>query len=122
MSVHDGIPKGRGRLEGKVALVMGGGSIEPGWGNGKAAAVLFAVEGAKVLVVDSRIGAAEETVGIIEKAGGNAIAAAGDATSELDVARIVETCMSKLGRIDVLHNNVGGQGSGRALDTITVDD
>ena len=122
MSVHDGIPKGRGRLEGKVALVMGGGSIEPGWGNGKAAAVLFAVEGAKVLVVDSRIGAAEETVGIIEKAGGNAIAAAGDATSELDVARIVETCMSKLGRIDVLHNNVGGKGSGRALDTITVDD
>ena len=122
MSVHDVIPKGRGRLEGKVALVMGGGSIEPGWGNGKAAAVLFAVEGAKVLVVDSRIEAAEETAGIIEKAGGTAIAASGDATSEKDVARIVETCMSKLGRIDVLHNNVGGQGAGRALNTITVDD
>ncbi len=122
MSVHDGIPRGRGRLEGKVALVMGGGSIEPGWGNGKATAVLFAVEGAKVLIVDNRIEAAEETVGIIEKAGGTALAAACDATSEKDVERVVKTCISKLGRIDVLHNNVGGQGSGRALDTITVDD
>ena len=54
IGAHDGIPKGRGRLEGKVALVMGGGSILPGWGNGKAAAVLFAIEGAKVFVVDHR--------------------------------------------------------------------
>ena len=124
---HDGIPKGRGRLQGKVALVMGGSSILPGWGNGKAAAVLFAVEGAKVFVVDHREAAAEETVGIIEQAGGHAIAAAGDAAYEKDVARVVAACLvaaclAKLGRIDVLHNNVGGQGTGHALETITLDD
>ena len=122
IGAHDGIPKGRGRLEGKVALVMGGGSILPGWGNGKAAAVLFAIEGAKVFVVDLRKAAAEETVDIIEQAGGHAVAAAGDATSEKDVARVVAACLAKLGRIDVLHNNVGGQGTGRALETITLDD
>ena len=122
IGAHDGIPKGRGRLEGKVALVMGGGSILPGWGNGKAAAVLFAIEGAKVFVVDHRKAAADETVDIIEQAGGHAVAASGDATSEKDVARVVAACLAKLGRIDVLHNNVGGQGSGRALDTITLDD
>ena len=116
------IPKGRGRLAGKVALVMGGGSIMPGWGNGKAAAVLFAVEGAKVFVVDARKEAAEETARIIERAGGTAFSAAGDVTAEKDVARVVKSCISKFGRIDVLHNNVGGQGTGRALDTITLDD
>jgi NAD(P)-dependent dehydrogenase (short-subunit alcohol dehydrogenase family) len=119
MSAHQDIPKGRGRLEGKVALVMGGGSILPGWGNGKAAAVLFAVEGAEVCVVDSRKEAAEETAAIIEKAGRKAIVAAGDATSEGDVARVVKTCLSKLGRIDVLHNNVGiggGDAGPTALD------
>ena len=122
MSEHVGIPKGRGRMDGKVVLVMGGGSIMPGWGNGKAAAVLYAVEGAKLLVVDARKDAAEETAEIIEQAGGHAIAMAGDAALEKDVARVVKSCVAKLGRIDVLHNNVGGQGTGRALDTITLDD
>ena len=116
------IPKGRSRLEGKTALVMGGGSILPGWGNGKAAAALFAVEGAKVCVVDWRKEAAEETAHLIEQAGGTAIAHSGDATSEKDVKRIVAATKKAFGRIDVLHNNVGGQGSGRMLDTITVDD
>ena len=62
MAQHDlsSIPKGRGRLDGKVALVIGGGSILPGWGNGKAAAVLYAIEGARVLVVDNRAAAAQE--------------------------------------------------------------
>ena len=122
MSEHSDIPKGRGRMDGKVVLVMGGGSILPGWGNGKAAAVLYAVEGAKVVVVDARNEAAQETADVIEKAGGQAIGLAGDAASETDVARVVESCMTKHGRIDVLHNNVGGQGAGRALDTITVPD
>ena len=116
------VPKGRGRLDGKVAIVMGGGSILPGWGNGKAAAVLYAVEGAKVLVVDNRESAARETVEIIEQAGGQATAAAGDVTSEADVARIVKQCLSSYGRVDVLHNNVGGQGTGRRLSNMTLDD
>jgi len=73
-------------------------------------------------IAAARKEAAEETVDIIEKAGGQAITAAGNATSEKDVARVVKTCLSKLGRVDVLHNNVGGQGTGRALDTITLED
>ncbi len=116
------IPKGRGRLDGKVAIVVGGGSILPGWGNGKAAAVLYAIEGAKVLVVDNRREAADETVEIIAKAGGTASAAAASAVDERDVTRFVELCVSTYGRVDVLHNNVGGQGTGRSLDNITLDD
>jgi NAD(P)-dependent dehydrogenase (short-subunit alcohol dehydrogenase family) len=116
------IPTGRGRLEGKVAIVVGGGSILPGWGNGKAAAVLYAVEGAKVLVVDNRREAADETVEIIKAAGGVASAAAASAVDERAVAQFVEQCVSTYGRVDVLHNNVGGQGTGRSLDNITLDD
>lgn len=116
------IPKGRGRLEGKVAIVVGGGSVLPGWGNGKAAAVLFAVEGAKVLVVDRKQELAEETAEIIMGVGGAAAAIAADATSESDVADLVKVCLDRWGRIDVLHNNVGGQGSGRTLENITVAD
>ena len=54
------------RLRGKVALVVGAGSIGPGWGNGKATAVAFAREGAQVLCADINLTAAEETVGIIK--------------------------------------------------------
>jgi len=122
MTIPAELPQGRTRLAGKVALVVGGGSIGPGWGNGKAAAVLYALEGAKVLVVDLRREAAEDTVGIIAGAGGTAAAAVGDATDEAAVAGFVKSCTDTYGRIDVLHNNVGGQGTGRSLKTITVAD
>ena len=65
-----GIPEKGRRVAGRVALVTGAGSIGPGWGNGKAAAVLYACEGAKVFAVDNRLEAAEETRTIIEDAGG----------------------------------------------------
>ncbi|MGE3244900.1 MAG: SDR family NAD(P)-dependent oxidoreductase [Beijerinckiaceae bacterium] len=113
---------GRNRLAGKVALVAGGGSIGPGWGNGKAAAVLYAREGAKVAVCDWRTEAAQETVDIIRENGGQAIALAGDATREDDVARIVAGTVAAFGRIDVLHNNVGGSGTGKHLGDMTLDD
>lgn len=113
---------GRGRLNDKVAVVMGAGSIGEGWGNGKAAAVVFAREGAKVLVVDYRADAAEETVAIIRQQGGTAKSCIADATSERDVARVFETCIGEFGRVDVLHNNVGGQGTGRAISNITLSD
>lgn len=116
------IPQGKGRMAGKTILVMGGGSVLPGWGNGKAAAVLYAVEGGKVLVVDSKREAAEETAGIITAAGGTAAALAADATSEADVAAAIAHCTATFGRLDVLHNNVGGSGTGRSLDDITLDD
>jgi NADP-dependent 3-hydroxy acid dehydrogenase YdfG len=113
---------GRGRLAGKVALVIGGGSIGAGWGNGKAAAVVYAREGAKVAVVDLREAAALETVDIIRAANGEAIALSGDMVSETDVARVVASVIEAWGRIDVLHNNVGGSGTGKSLANITLED
>ena len=61
----------RGRVAGRAVLVTGAGSIGPGWGNGKAAAVLYAREGARVLCVDHRLAAAEETRDIVEGEGGD---------------------------------------------------
>jgi len=113
---------GRDRLKGKVALVIGGGSIGEGWGNGKAAAFVYAREGARVVVVDLRLEAAEETVALIHQAGGEAIALSGDMTKEDDVAGVVEETVRLYGRIDVLHNNVGGSGTGKHLGNITLED
>ncbi len=96
-----------GRLEGKAALVMGAGSIGPGWGNGKAAAALFAREGAQVYCVDIDEDAARETAEIILGEGGDAAHGQADVADSADVARVVASCLDRFGRIDVLHNNVG---------------
>jgi NAD(P)-dependent dehydrogenase (short-subunit alcohol dehydrogenase family) len=95
------------RLTDKVALVMGAGSSGPGWGNGKAAAVLFAREGAHVFAVDISGEAAAETCSIISAEGGRCEALVADATSSDDISRIVGAVMDRVGRIDILHNNVG---------------
>ncbi len=97
-----------GRLEGKVAVVVGAGQT-PGEtiGNGRATAILFAREGARVVAVDLRIASAEETVTMIEKEGGVATAVEADATNEDDCRAVVAGCLELHGRIDVLHNNVG---------------
>jgi NAD(P)-dependent dehydrogenase (short-subunit alcohol dehydrogenase family) len=113
---------GRNRLEGKVAIVTGAGSIGDGWGNGKAAAYVYAKEGAKTFCVDFRLEAAEQTVKQIEAIGGEAIAYAADVTDEAAVNAMVDACMEAWGHVDILHNNVGGQGVGRSLETITVED
>jgi NAD(P)-dependent dehydrogenase (short-subunit alcohol dehydrogenase family) len=96
-----------GRLEDKVALITGVGSIGPGWGNGKATAVLFAREGAKVFGVDLNPDAANETRGIIEGEGGVCATHAADVSRAESVQAMVEACMAAFGRIDVLVNNVG---------------
>jgi len=101
-----------GRLEGKVAFVGGAGSSGEGWGNGKAAAVLFAREGAKVFAVDVKPQAAEETRALIAGEGGTATAWTADLTESADVARAVEGCLAAYGRIDVLLNNVGASAPG----------
>lgn len=97
-----------GRLADKVAIVIGGGQT-PGEtiGNGRATAVLFAREGAQVLVVDRRFASAEETVAQIASEGGSAIAHEADATNEAACAELVARAAERFGRIDVLHNNVG---------------
>jgi NAD(P)-dependent dehydrogenase (short-subunit alcohol dehydrogenase family) len=101
-------PSREGRLEGKVAIVMGGGQT-PGdtIGNGRATAILFAREGAHVLVVDQRLDSAQDTVDMIEKEGNKATAVEADATKDQACAALVKNCLDRHGRIDVLHNNVG---------------
>jgi NAD(P)-dependent dehydrogenase (short-subunit alcohol dehydrogenase family) len=95
------------RLKGKIALVVGAGSIGPGWGNGKATPVAFAREGAKIFCADINLAAAEETAGIIRSEGGEAMAHRADVSKAADVKAMIEGCVSAYGRIDVLDNNVG---------------
>jgi len=96
-----------GRLEDKVAIVSGAGSIGPGWGNGKAVACLFAQEGARVLALDLNMAAAEETCQLIAQQGGVAEPMTTNVTNEEQVKTAVNRCIELFGRIDVLHNNVG---------------
>lgn len=95
------------RLEGKVAIVFGAGSVGPGWGNGKATATLFARQGARVVCVDIDRDAAQATVDIITGEGGHASAAACDVTRSDAVLAVVDEVIAGHGQIDVLHNNVG---------------
>jgi NAD(P)-dependent dehydrogenase (short-subunit alcohol dehydrogenase family) len=95
------------RLKGKTAIVFGAGSSGPGWGNGKAAAVAYAREGAQVACIDLVSAAAEETAAIIASEGGTAVAAAADVTDLWSIEDAVATTMAAFGRIDILHNNVG---------------
>jgi NAD(P)-dependent dehydrogenase (short-subunit alcohol dehydrogenase family) len=95
------------RLAGKTAMVIGAGSVGPGWGNGKATAVLFAREGARVFCVDLNEAAARETAGIIRGEGGEAEPFRADASRAADVEHAVAACLKRFGRIDVLDNNVG---------------
>jgi NAD(P)-dependent dehydrogenase (short-subunit alcohol dehydrogenase family) len=96
-----------GRLQDKIALVVGAGSIGRGWGNGKATAFLFAREGAKVVCADVNEDAANETVQIIRQENGMANAVCADVTSHDDIRHMVEACMDVYGRIDVVDYNVG---------------
>jgi NAD(P)-dependent dehydrogenase (short-subunit alcohol dehydrogenase family) len=95
------------RLKDKVAIVTGAGSIGPGWGNGKATAVLFAREGAKVFAIDINLGAVEETKAIIDAEGGRCAIRAMDVSKASDVKSMVDSCLDTYSRIDILHNNVG---------------
>src|ERR1700753_1638614 len=104
------------RLKGRVAMVVGAGSIGPGWGNGKATAVTFAREGAQVFYVDRNPAAAEETVGIITKEGGKAVAFTADVSKAAEVEAMVAACVKAYGRIDVLDNNVGIAEVGSVVD------
>ncbi|HIF71727.1 MAG TPA: SDR family oxidoreductase [Dehalococcoidia bacterium] len=96
------------RLENKVAIVAGA-SQTPGstMGNGRAAAVLFARESAKMLAVDRDLDSANQTVEIIGNEGGCAYAFKADVTNEVTLKRAVADCMTRWNRLEVLHNNVG---------------
>jgi NAD(P)-dependent dehydrogenase (short-subunit alcohol dehydrogenase family) len=105
------------RLAGKVAIVTGAGSRGPGLGNGKACAMLFAREGARVLCVDQVADRAEETVKLIHGEGGQARAFAADVTKTADCRAMVAAATDTWGGLDVLHNNVGIESRKDLLET-----
>lgn len=105
-----------GRLDRKVALITGAGCVGPGWGNGRAAAVLFAREGAKVFAVDKNPDSMTETLARVRDAGGTIECHQCDVTDGAQVAAMVAACRQAFGRIDILVNNVGGSAPGGAAE------
>ena len=103
-------------LEGRVAIVTGAGSVGPGWGNGKATAVLLAREGASVFLIDVVRAAAAETEGIIAGEGGTSVAHRCDMLAADEVEHAVQACMARFGAVDILVNNVGGSHPGTPAD------
>ncbi len=99
-------------LSGKVTVVTGAGSVGPGWGNGKAMAVLFARQGAKVFGIDVNTDAAALTGEIIQGEGGTFAAHRCDMLAADDVRAAMDACVDRFGRIDILVNNVGGSAPG----------
>lgn len=109
------------RLAGKVAIITGAGSVGPGFGTGKAAAILFAREGAKVALVDSVAERAEETRAIIAAEGGDAFVFQADITSSSDCQATVAETVRRYGRLDILNNNVGWALKGSVVDVSEED-
>jgi NAD(P)-dependent dehydrogenase (short-subunit alcohol dehydrogenase family) len=102
-------------LTGRVAIVAGAGSVASGWGNGRATAVLLSRQGASVLLVDLVEAAATETARIIEDEGGTCATLRCDMTDSTSVRAMIECCVSRFSRIDILVNNVGGSEPGDAV-------
>jgi NAD(P)-dependent dehydrogenase (short-subunit alcohol dehydrogenase family) len=104
-------------LDGKVAIVTGGGAPDDGIGNGRAAAILLARSGAKVLVVDIDGEAADQTVKMIEAEGGTALPFVADVSDESQCKMVVDRAVVAFRRLDLLDNNVGIGGRGTVVDT-----
>lgn len=104
-----------GRLQDKVAIVTGAGCATSGWGNGRAAAVIFAREGAHVFAVDHKAESMVKTLELAREIGGHEVRShVCDVTRATDVAAMVAACLAVFGRIDILVNNVGGSAPGGA--------
>ncbi len=101
-----------GRLENRIAIVTGAGSVGAGWGNGRATAWRFAQEGARVFAVDLDAAALDDTVALVRKEGGCITPMTADVTDSDAVSGLVQACIGTYGRIDILVNNVGGSRKG----------
>src|SRR5258708_37675277 len=106
-------PEGDAGLTGKVAIVSGGGAVGDGIGNGRAAAILLARAGTRVLVADLDIKLAERTAEMIKAEGGHAAAHAGDMTKEAECKRLVDSAVDRWGRLDFVDHNIGTRSRGR---------
>lgn len=109
------------RLDGKVAVVIGAGqSPGEGVGNGRAAAMRFAREGAHVLAADRSLESAEETAAMIRAEGFDAVAIAADVTRESDLEKAMLEARRRWGSLDILHNNVGVSLAGGDADLLDI--
>jgi NAD(P)-dependent dehydrogenase (short-subunit alcohol dehydrogenase family) len=109
------------RLKDRVAIVVGAGqSPGEGMGNGRATALTFAREGAKVLCVDHNLKSAEETVAMIGRNQGTAVAFKADVTKDAEIRAMVADAHARWGRIDILHNNVGVSISGGDAELLDI--
>lgn len=104
-----------GRLQDKVAIITGAGCVGPGWGNGRAASVIFGREGAKIFAVDLRAETMVETVERTKETGASIETHLCDVTKDDEVAAMVRRCIEVFGRVDILVNNVGGSSPGGAV-------
>jgi len=105
-----------GRLEGRIAIITGAGCVGPGWGNGRAAAVLFAAAGARIFAVDRQAEPMAETVERVRQAGGEIATHLADVTDAAAVEAMVAACVARFGRVDILVNNVGGSAAGGPVE------
>ena len=111
------------RLKDRVAIVVGAGqSPGEGMGNGRATALTFAREGAKVLCVDHNLGSAQETVAMIATKGGLAAPFKADVTRDSDIRAMVQDALTRWGRIDILHNNVGVSLAGGDAELLAISE
>ena len=108
-------------LTNKVAIVCGGGAVGDGIGNGRAASILLARAGARVLVVDRDLALAQRTVEMIAAEGGTASAAAFDMTDDAQCAAMVDLVLERYGQLDCLDNNVGIGSRGSVVDLPQAD-
>src|SRR6202048_1496803 len=109
------------RLKDRIAIVVGAGqSPGEGMGNGRATALTFAREGAKLLCVDHNLASAQETVDMIGAKGGTAVAFKADVTKQAEIKAMVSDAQSRWGRIDILHNNVGVSLSGGDAELLDI--
>ena len=104
------------RLEGKVAIVAGAGSVGPGWGNGRAIAFRFAQEGARVFALDRDLANLEATLACVREIGGTIEPRGCNVTDSADVAAAMQACAERFGHIDILVNNVGGSAPGGPVE------
>jgi NAD(P)-dependent dehydrogenase (short-subunit alcohol dehydrogenase family) len=111
------------RLKDRIAIVVGAGqSPGEGMGNGRATAITFAREGAKVLCVDHHLASAQETVDMIAARAGVATAFKADVTRDAEIAAMVAETHERWGRIDILHNNVGVSLAGGDAELLAISE
>ncbi|HET9688463.1 MAG TPA: SDR family oxidoreductase [Pseudolabrys sp.] len=104
------------RLQDRIVIVTGAGCVGPGWGNGRAIAVRFAEEGARIFAVDRDLDAVRETIDRVKAVGGEIVTHQCDVTGAASVETMVKTCFNHFGRIDILVNNVGGSAHGGPVE------